>query len=66
MAGFNLAFLNPRLEKLGAPTTAGSSILYSMLRTCSLFLTWNGYNVEQIATRIAVAVMAAARRSGSR
>ena len=57
VAAFDLAFLNPRLEGIGQPPIPRSSVLDTMLLACSLFPAWNGYNVEEIAAQLGVAVI---------
>ena len=57
VASFDLAFLNPRLDALGLPPLGGTAVLDTLLLTYSLFPTWDGYNLEEIAHHFDVEVV---------
>jgi DNA polymerase III subunit epsilon len=57
VASFDLAFLNPRLRPLGYPDLGGGAVIDTLLLTYSLFPDWDGYNLEEIARRLDLAVV---------
>ena len=57
VASFDLAFINPRLERLGRPPLGNGAVLDTLLLTYSLFPNWDGYNLEEIAARFEVRVV---------
>jgi len=57
LAAFDLAFLNSRLGTMGRPAIRQAAVLDTLLLSCSLFPSWGGYNVEEIAARFGLAVV---------
>ena len=72
LARFDLTFLNQRLRAMDHEPIDPSGVLDTMLLTYSLFPTWNGYNLEEIAARFDLPVVGrhsalpARRRGGTR
>jgi DNA polymerase-3 subunit epsilon len=56
VASFDLAFLNPRLARMGQPPVAPESVLDTLLLSYSLFPSWGGYNIDEIAARLGLDV----------
>ena len=57
VASFDLAFLNRRLRRLGRPSIAQGAVLDTLLLSSSLFPSWGGYNVEELAGRFGIEVV---------